>query len=160
MDGRRSGFLGLINRAEWSLAVGLGVLEPRFKSEYRRERPFSTRLPSSSSLEETFSLLWTQPLLAESAGVTYFPRYGRQLFSTELQVGIEAGRFWLLSGRREDVDEDFLQWTLVGQISNRTAFQGYQLVTRLGLQLVHRDFDVGEDQRSSLGFLSINAGLR
>jgi hypothetical protein len=155
-----SGFVGVVNRAEWSLAVGLGVLEPRFKSEYRRQRPFSTRLPTSTSLEETFSLLWTQPLMAEATGVSYFPRYGRQLFNTELQLGLEASRLWLLDGEREDVNEDYLQWTLVGQISNRTAFQGYQLVTRLGLQLIRRDFAKSEDQRSSLGFLSINAGLR
>ena len=40
-EGRKtSGFLGAINKVEWSIPVGLGVLEPRFKSEFRRERPF------------------------------------------------------------------------------------------------------------------------
>lgn len=161
LEGRKtSGFVGLINRAEWRLAIGLGVLEPRFKSEYRHDRPYSTRLPTAASLEETVSVLWTQPLLAEAAGVAYFPRYGRQLFSTELQLGLEGGRFWLLDGEFEEIDQNFNQWTFIGQLTNRTAYQGYQLVTRLGLQILHRDFQRRPSQRSSQAFLSINAGLR
>ena len=45
-EGRKtSGFLGVINKAEWTIPVGLGVLEPRFKSEFRRERPAWGRRP-------------------------------------------------------------------------------------------------------------------
>ena len=67
---QRSGFMGAISRAEWSVPVGLAVFEPRWKSEYRRDRPFTTRSDKAESLEETLFLLWTQPLFAESAGVS------------------------------------------------------------------------------------------
>ena len=159
-EGRKtSGFLGAINKAEWSIPVGLGVLEPRFKSEFRRERPFSTRRLESTSLEETFFLIWTQPLLAEAVGISYFPRYGRQIFNTELQVGLEIGRLWLLEGEREEVDADFLGWTAVAQLTNRTAYQGYQLVTTTGLQFQQRRFAGRAPQEASLVFMTLYAGL-
>ena len=159
-EGRKiSGFLGAINKAEWSIPVGLGVLEPRFKSEFRRERPFSTRRLESTSLEETFFLIWTQPLLAEAVGISYFPRYGRQIFNTELQVGLEVGRLWLLEGKREEVDADFFGWTAVAQLTNRTAYQGYQLVTTTGVQFQQRRFAGRTPQEASLVFMTLYAGL-
>ena len=159
-EGRKiSGFLGAINKAEWSIPVGLGVLEPRFKSEFRRERPFSTRRLESTSLEETFFLIWTQPLLAEAVGISYFPRYGRQIFNTELQVGLEVSRLWLLEGRREEVDTDFFGWTAVAQLTNRTAYQGYQLVTTTGVQFQQRRFAGRAPQEASLVFMTLYAGL-
>ncbi len=159
-DGRDiSGFLGAINKAEWGLPVGLAVLEPRWKSEYRRDRPFSTRQPEAESLEETLFLLWTQPLFAETSGVSYFPRFGRQLFDSQLQLGLERSYFWMLDGRREDLEEDFTSWTLLMQLTNRVAYQGYELVTRLGLQMARRNFAESESESSSLFFLTINAGL-
>ena len=159
-EGRKgSGFLGVIDRVEWRIPLGLGVLEPRWKSEFRKDRPFSTRQPAATSLEETFFLLWTQPLFAEQVGVSYFPRYGRQLFNTEIQFGLEAGWFWLLEGTREEVEEDFATWTIVGQLTNRTAYEGYQVVTRTGVQFGARNFDQRADQESSLVFMTVHAGL-
>ena len=159
-EGRKtSGFLGAINKVEWSIPVGLGVLEPRFKSEFRKQRPFSTRLPAATSIEETFFLMWTQPLFAESVGVSYYPRYGRQLFNTELQAGVEAGQLWLLEGMREQVDADFFTWTAVVQLLNRTAYQGYQLVTTTGVQYQQRRFDGRPSLESSLVFMTLYAGL-
>ena len=159
-EGRRtSGFLGMINKAEWSLPLGLAVLEPRFKSEYRRERPFSVRQPAAKSLEETLFLLWTQPLMAEQVGISYFPKYGRQLFATEIQLGLEATRFWMIEGEREEIDQDFWGWTAVAQLTNRTAYQGYQLVARVGLQFNQRNFARRSSQSASLVFMTVNAGL-
>lgn len=156
---RRAGFAGLMNRAEWTLPVGLGVIEPRWKSEYRQDRPFSTRLPTARSLEETFLLLWTQPLFAESTSVNYFPRYGRQIFKTELQLGVELTRFWMLEGRREEVDEDFSGRTFVLQLTNRVGYQGYNVVTRTGMQFSRRNFETSRAQETSLLFITVNAGL-
>jgi hypothetical protein len=155
----RSGFFGLIDKAEWTIPIGLGFLEPRFKSEYRRDRPFLARLPVAVSLEETVSLLWVQPLLQESSSVTYFTRYGRQLFDTELQVGVELTRFWMLEGMRDEIDQDFRGRALVAQVVNRVGYQGYRLVTRIGLQWSRRSFEQTEDTRSSELFVTINAGL-
>lgn len=160
-EGRRtSGFVGLVDRVQWSIPLGPATLEPRFKSEFRRERPYSIRRPAATSLEQTAILLWTQPLLAESVGISYYPRYGRQGFNTTLQVGLETSRFWLLDGRREEIAEDFLRWTLITQLANRVAYEGYQLVTRLGLRLSAWRFEEQRDQRTNMFFLTINAGLR
>ena len=104
--------------------------------------------------------MWTQPLFAESVGVSYFPRYGRQLFNTELQVGLEAGWLWLLDGTREEVDADFFGWTVVCQLENRTAYQGYQLVGTTGVQFQQRRFEGRPAQEASLIFMTLYAGLR
>ena len=159
-DGRMdSGFIGVINKAEWSIPIGLAVVEPRFKSEYRQVRPFSRRQPTATILEETLFLIWTQPLLAETVGVAYYPRYGRQVFNTELQLGLELTWLRLLDGALLDVHDDFNGWTAVGQFVNRVGYQGYQLAIRAGLRLGQRSFADGEQQHTSLFFFSINAGL-
>lgn len=159
-DGRRSsGFIGAINKAEWSLPVGLNVLEPRWKSEYRRDRPFSSRHSTAESLEQIFFLLWTQPLFAEQGGVTYFPKFGRQLFDSQLQLGLELSRFWMLEGERDEIAEDFSSLTTVVQLTNRVAYQGYQVVTRIGAQLTKKRFAESPSENSSLFFLTMNAGL-
>ena len=159
-EGRRtSGFLGLINKADWSIPVGLAVLEPRLKSEFRRERPFSTRQALRNEWERTASVLWTQPLMAESTGVNYFPRYGRQQFNTTLQTGLEIGWIRRYGRLEEGLKRQARNWTLVGQISNRVAYQGYNLAVRAGLRFGRVLLEDGGTQRTSLFFLSVNAGL-
>ena len=159
-DGRvDSGFLGVINKAEWSIPMGLAVVEPRFKSEYRQVRPFSKLQQPATVLEETLFLIWTQPLLAETIGVAYYPRYGRQIFNTELQLGVELTWLRLLDGKLSDAHGDYNGWTAVGQFVNRVGYQGYQLAIRAGLRLGQRSFADGEEQHTSLFFFSINAGL-
>jgi len=156
---QRAGFFGLIDKVEWSIPVGLAVFEPRFKNEYRRERPFSRRRSTAESLEETLFLLWTQPLFAEHVAVGYFPRYGRQLFSTELQLGLELSWFHLLEGKYEEVEGDFSSWFAVAQLINRSAYQGYQLITRVGLEVGRRRFEQGPNEQRNMFFMTINAGL-
>ena len=160
-EGRRtSGLVGLIDRAQWSIPLGLATLEPRVKSEFRHQRPFSTRRPAFTTLEEIVILLWSQPLLAERVGVSYFAGYGRQRFKTTLQLGLETSRFWLLQGRREEIAEDFWRWTLIAQLTNRVAYEGYQLVTRTGLRLSAWRFEHSRNQRTNMLFMTINAGLQ
>lgn len=159
-EGRqRSGFLGAISRIEWNIPAGAGVLKPRWKSEFRRDRPFSSRLNTATSVEQTALLLWSNPLMAERGSVGYFPRYGRQIFDTELQLGLEASRFWLVEGARSDVDESYFGWAWLGQLTNRNAYQGYELVTSIGVRLTKRNFASGISHGSSLFFLAMNAGL-
>ncbi len=75
------------------------------------------------------------------------------------QAGVEAGKFWLLDGMREEVDADFFNWTAVAQLLNRTAYQGYQLVTTTGVQFQQRRFEGRPAQESSLVFMTLYAGL-
>jgi hypothetical protein len=159
-EGRKiSGFVGLVNKAEWSIPVGLAVLEPRFKSEFRRQRPFSSRESRLTQIEETASVLWTQPLMAESTGVNYFPRYGRQQFNTTLQTGLELG--WIRRYGKLDpgLKRRSRNWTWVGQVTNRVAYLGYNLAVRAGLRFGRVILEEGTSQRTSLFFLTVNAGL-
>jgi hypothetical protein len=48
----------------------------------------------------------------------------------------------------------------VAQLTNRVAYLGYVLVTRLGTQWQWRSFAHREDQRSSLVFATMHAGLK
>ena len=65
----------------------------------------------------------------------------------------------LLAGELFDGTGDFNGWTAVDQFVNRVGYQGYQLAIRAGLRLGQRSFADGDRQRTSLFFLSINAGL-
>ena len=114
----------MINKGEWSIPIGLPVFEPRVKSEIRSDRPFNALLEEVVLAEQTLFLLWTQPLMAESVGVAYFPRYGRQMFNTQLQVGLELSRLSLLEGQSETVREGSKSWTLVSQLTNRVGYLG------------------------------------
>ena len=77
-----------------------------------------------------------------------------------IQAGLEVSRFWMIDGRREDIDQGFSGQTVVFQLVNRVAYQGYKLVSRTGLQLTRRKLEDGERQDSNLVFMVINAGLR
>ena len=157
---RTSGFIGVVNKVEWGAAVGLGVIEPRWKSEYRWQRPYSARRPPSSSVEQTAILMWTQPLLGESVTVSYFPGYGRQLFKSEFQLGIERLWFWLLEGRRTESSEDYSRWTVLAQLTNRSAYEGYHLIARAGVRFSRWDLERSPDQKSSLLFMTVQVGLQ
>ena len=152
-------FFGVINKGEWSIPVGLSSLEPRFKNEFRHETPYSSFLNTSTIVEQTLFLIWTQPLMAESVGVAYFPRYGRQQFNTQLQLGIELGRIRLLNGRSEEIDQDSQSWNYVLQITNRVGYLGYKLVLRAGFRLGKKSYENDDTDNSSLVFLTVNAGL-
>ena len=65
----------------------------------------------------------------------------------------------MLDGAREEIAEDFSSWTLLTQLTNRVAYQGYQLVTRLGVQVERQHFAERPTERASMLFLSVNAGL-
>jgi hypothetical protein len=65
----------------------------------------------------------------------------------------------MLDGTREDITEDFDSWTVLLQLTNRVAYQGYHFVTRIGAQLERQTFDQSPTQSASLFFLSMNAGL-
>ena len=155
-----SGFVGLVDKAEWTIPLGLGVLEPRWKSELRFDRPYLSRRETARSVEEILSLLWTQPLMAEKSKVAFFTRHGRQIFDTQLQSGLELSKLWMVKGERLEIDQDVRSWTVVTQLTNRVAYQGYLIVTRTGMQWTRRRFEDGTRQRANLMFFSVNAGLK
>ena len=66
----------------------------------------------------------------------------------------------MLEGTRPDVGEDFNGQTVVAQIINRVGYLGYHLVTRAGIQYGRRNFESIEDERTSMLFVTMNAGLQ
>ncbi len=159
-EGRyRSSFVGLINKGEWSIPVGLAVFEPRVKSEVRKERPFNALLDEILLAEQTLFLLWWVGVLGVWGGVGLFGGVGGVVFFSQLQVGLELSRLNLIDGQSEAVREGSRSWTWVSQLTNRVGYLGYQIVLRAGLRLGNRHLDGGDDERSSLFFLTINAGL-
>ena len=97
--------------------------------------------------------------MAERTRVNYYTHYGRQLFNTELETGIELGRLWLLEGWRDGVDRNYTGFTWVAQLTNQVGYLGYKLVSRLGVQWTRRSFAGGERQQHSLLFVTMHAGL-
>ncbi|MEW6751657.1 MAG: hypothetical protein AB1505_11885 [Candidatus Latescibacterota bacterium] len=157
---RRAGFVGLVDRAEWSVLVGQTRLEPRWKSQVRWERPWEAGRTPSASVAQTAILMVSQPLLSEGSRVSYFARYGRQVFATEVQLGLEAHRLWLLEGVASEAEEDYLRQTGIGQLTNRVAFQGYRLVTAAGLLYSQWRFPDQRRQTNSTFYLTMTAGLQ
>ena len=97
--------------------------------------------------------------MAESVGVAYFPRYGRQQFNTQMQIGLELGQIRLLNGQNEEINQNSHSWNCVMQLTNRVGYLGYDLVLRAGLRLGKNKFENGDNDRTSLFFLTVNAGL-
>ena len=160
-DLRTQGWLvGAIDKIEWSIPLGMATVQPRWKSEMLWEHPVSKLEAETVSVEQTAILLLAQPLLAERTTASYYARYGRQVFNTELQVGLEANRRWMLEGARHGMDQDHLRWTGLVQLTNRVAYEGYMLVTRAGLRLSQWRFERDRDQRTSMVYMTVNAGLR
>lgn len=158
---RRHGwFVGVVDKIEGSASAGITTVRPRWKSEMLWERPASRAIPGSASVEQTGILLVTHPLMAERTRVSYHAGYGRQVFSSEVQVGLEANARWMLEGARDGMDEDYLRLTGLAQLTNRAAYEGYLLVTRVGVRLSQWRFERERDQRTSMAYMSVNAGLR
>ena len=65
----------------------------------------------------------------------------------------------MIDGAREEIGEDFRSWTVLAQLTNRVAYQGYQLVTRVGAQVSQKDLKLNPNENASLLFISMNAGL-
>ena len=137
-------FIGLINKVDYQLSAGPLTLVPAWKSEFRRQTPVMEKEARERELSELFMLLVRFPLLSRSfveGGVEY------QVFSQLRQPpppGAEAS---------------FREQVGAVQLNNLTEYLGYRLTTILGLQVSRRQFEVGEAQVHTLGFMAVYAGL-
>ena len=66
----------------------------------------------------------------------------------------------LVDYRCRVISRSHAEQTLIAQLANRVAYEGYQLVTRTGLRLSAWHFENGRSQRTNMLFMTINAGLR
>jgi hypothetical protein len=144
-----SGFIGLINKADYTLDVGRIRVQPRWKSEFLRQRPVLRRDPVRRELTQTVSLVAGFPLLR----------------STILELGVELSRFDQFRDDDNGVPvnrnlaPDSNSRVLAVQMSNTSAYIGYVLDVRTGLRLQKETFETLPSTTTSSVFMTVYAGL-
>ena len=132
-------FFGVVNKASYRYNLGNIVLEPRWKSEFRKQSRSLFTLDSTTRLMELLSAL------VET----------RVLRSTHLQTGVEYLLF-----NDFDVDEnDFNELTVAFQFTNQSDYLGYKLHALAGLRLSRKDYRGQKAQTRSQTFITLYAGL-
>ncbi|MFA6109882.1 MAG: hypothetical protein WDA75_14040 [Candidatus Latescibacterota bacterium] len=142
---RRQGyFLGVVDKAEYQVHLGSLTLVPRWKSELRREAPVAREESRRSEVSQLLSLLGRWPFLGSSV----------------VETGLEYQRFWQL--RRptpQGAEDSFRELVIAAQLSNRSDYQGYKLVTILGFEVTRRQVEDQKSRSRVRGFVSVYAGL-
>ena len=132
-------FFGLINKASYRFQLGAWSLEPRWKSEFRKQSRSLLSLDSHTSLMELFSgLVETQVLQV-----------------TKVQAGVEYAIF-----NDFDTDaNDFNAVTVAVQFSNESNYLGYKLRALTGMKIERKQFTGQEARTTNESFVTIYAGL-
>ena len=132
-------FFGLINKASYRLQLGAWSLEPRWKSEFRKQSRSLLSLNSHTSLMELFSgLVETQVLQV-----------------TKLQAGVEYAIFNDLDADANDFDSV----TVAVQFSNESNYLGYKLRALTGMKVERKQFTGQKARTTNESFVTIYAGL-
>ncbi|MBI2504093.1 MAG: hypothetical protein HYW07_12780, partial [Candidatus Latescibacteria bacterium] len=134
-------FFGLIDKASYRFDLGRLWIEPRWKSEFRRQTLDLASREKKEDLAEFGGLLLGFPLLSH----TFF------------QAGLE---FTFFNDFKRD-SNDFTGIAGAVQFTNVSAYQGYQLTMNGGLKVDRRDFKGQETETETItqSFLAIYAGL-
>ena len=132
-------FFGLMNKASYDLNVGPVAVQPRWKSDFQKQTRDLFTDEESTRLREQFSILAEVKLLR----------------STRVQVGVE----YVIS-EDFDVDANDVTSTILGvQLSNLSAYLGYQITALTGIVVERRDSHGGEAFTSTQAFVTMYAGL-
>ena len=149
----RSGFFGVINKAEYLFFWRQVAIAPRLKSELLRATPFSRDLGKRRSWDGIFSLQFEVPFLSSSR-----IRLG---WEQRLFYDTRAGEEEMASGERTG---DFHGTALAAQLTNIRDYLGYALTTQAGIRIDRRSFELSgggdESGTSGLLFLTMFAALR
>ncbi|MSR83393.1 MAG: hypothetical protein EXS58_10795 [Candidatus Latescibacteria bacterium] len=147
-----SGFLGLIDKADYLFSWRQLSFQPRVKSEWLSQVPFSRSLAKRRSWDELFCLLVQFQFFKDS----------------NIQLGFEQRQFFELLADEKELAAgrptgDFRGTVLAFQLTNTRPYLGYSLTTQLGIRYDRRSLEVmgreREDRTSGLAFLSVFAGL-
>jgi hypothetical protein len=136
---KRDYFFGLINKVSYRIDLGRLRIEPRWKSEYRKQ---TLDLLSTNKREE----------LAEIGGVLVSIPF---LQHTTLMTGIE---YTFFNDFKRD-SNDYNGIAAAFQVSNTSSFVGYNLIMHSGVKINRRDFKDKESESLTQSFLTIYAGL-
>jgi hypothetical protein len=143
-------FFGVVNKIDYTFDLGILKLQPRWKSEFQRQRPTvrqDTQVrPATTELRELLSLLVRVPILSR----------------TELQCGIE----YLYVGQyRKNLEDNQLRGDrneTVGalQFTNNADYLGYNLWTQVGMRVSRIDrAAVADVLTETTMFATVFAGL-
>ena len=141
-------FIGVINKADYTLDLGRVQIQPRWKSEFVRERPVRSRDPARRELTETVFLVSRFPVLRQ----------------TVIEVGLEISRFEQFRDEdgvpvNRELSPDTNSRVLAFQVSNTSAYLGYDLHVRAGLRLQKETFETLPSSTTSSMYMTIYAGL-
>jgi hypothetical protein len=143
-----SSFFGLINKADYTFEVGQIEIEPRIKSEFLHQRPFSKRDPKRRELTETLFLIARFPLLRH----------------TLIELGLELSRFEQFRDRdgvplHRALEPDSNSRILAVQFANAGDYLGYKLHLQTGMRLQKQTFENLPSSTTSTIFMTAYAGL-
>ena len=141
-----SEFLGIVNRGHTSYQVSSLKLTPKFKSRYGFRSPFEQGGRRRKELSETLTLLAMQPVTASSS----------------VEFGIEYTAFFNLldkdAVRAAAQEDDFQGLVLATEYTNRSAYLGYALTSKVGFRQETRYFkDI--TRTGNVIFIQVFAGL-
>ena len=132
-------FFGAINKASYQYRLARLTLEPRWKSEFRKQTRGLFDAQEHTSLMELVSGLVTVPVLRAS----------------QLQAGVEYVYF-------NDVDrdaEDFDSISYALQFSTSSEYLGYRIQALAGAVIERKDFEGQEATTTTQSFITVYAGL-
>ena len=132
-------FLGIVNGVDYTFSKGRFGMSPRLKSEFRHQSFDLLTREKRKEWSGTASLLVTFPLLGR-AGV---------------QAGLEAMRF----NDMLDDSQDFTGVVSAAQLSITTSFEGYLLITQIGVSFDRKTPRDGGTEVGGRSFVTIFAGL-
>ncbi|MEW6756027.1 MAG: hypothetical protein AB1505_34365 [Candidatus Latescibacterota bacterium] len=139
-------FFGLINKADYPLKARGWNLWPRWKQLYRRTVPTDREDLKGRDLQEVFSFVTTRGL-------------SRNL---SLIMGAEYDVFRNLTRRPDPVPAQYVDDSstliLAAQLTNTSAYQGYQLTTNVGANWQRQEFETG-DNTNLMAFVNVFAGM-
>ncbi|MDA0337843.1 MAG: hypothetical protein O2782_21965, partial [bacterium] len=141
---RDSHFIGLINKAEYTVQLGSLSLVPRWKSEFLSRIPASRVLPKERQLTELLMIIVRKPVLRRSL----------------LEGGIEYEWF---SQMRDPVppgvENDFRALVYLLQMTNLSDYQGYRITTVAGFEVARQARKREDTATRTRGFITLYAGI-
>ncbi len=144
-------FFGMINKLDYNFSLGAVRLQPRWKSEFQRQRPprqleDPVRV-ATTELRELFSLVVRVPILTR----------------TELETGVE---YLFVNQFRKALEDDQVrsdrnELVYALQFTNNVDYQGYDLWTQTGFRVSRIDRKAVEKVRTETAmFVTVYAGLQ
>ena len=130
------------------MTVGPIDIQPRWKSEFVRQRPVEARDPARRELTETLFLITRFPILRH----------------TLIELGLELSQFEQFRDEKgvpvnRVLAPDSNSRVVAIQLSNSSPYLGYDLNLRTGLRLQKLTFETLPSETTSTLFVTVYAGL-